>query len=71
MSSAARAERKAKNVRAAAEAVVHEILADAQVAAKVAEDLELAGLLAISLDQPKIEAYIEKLNREGQHARKH
>ena len=71
MSSSAVAERRAKSVHAAAEAVIHGIVTDAQVAARVANDLESAGLLASSLDLPKIEVYIEKLNREGRNAKKH
>lgn len=65
------AERAAGSVRSAVEAVVREVVPDAAVAARVAEELEEAGLLASSLGQAKIEAYIKKLNGKGQHAKKY
>ena len=65
------AERAAKSVRSAVEAVVRGVLSDAVTATRVTEELEEAGLLASSLNQAKIEAYIKKLNGKGQHARKY
>lgn len=65
------AERATRSVRSAAEAVAMEVMPDAAIAASVVEELGEAGLLANSLNQAKIEAYIKKLNGKGQHARKH
>lgn len=65
------AERATRSVRSAVEAVVRGVLPDAVTATRVTEELEEAGLLASSLNQAKIEAYIKKLNGKGQHARKY
>lgn len=65
------AERATRSVRSAVETVVREVVPDAAIAARVTEELEEAGLLASSLNQAKVEAYIKKLNGKGQHARKY
>lgn len=65
------AEGATRSVRSAVEVVVREVVPDAVVAARVVEELEEAGLLASSLNQAKIEAYIKKLNGKGQHAGKY